>query len=210
MIDGREPNYICLDTRAFKILQRLSDSERLTFYDGLYAVYLDNLNGTQVAVFPDNVAGDLLRQAAETLIDGFNTYMRRVNANLTGKKTTDNPMGTQWVPNAPQSNKDQYNQDQYNQDQINQIKLQLKAEGYSGSEIDKALTRCGGKRVRNLTAYIRQSIDNVRQNGKRVPGQEYEQRDYSGVQAELIAQQDHEMEEYIRHEREAGKDECKT
>jgi hypothetical protein len=39
---------------------------------------------------------------------------------------------------------------------------------------------------------------------KMVPAQQYEQRDYSSVQDELIAEQDREMEEYMRKERGAG------
>ena len=39
---------------------------------------------------------------------------------------------------------------------------------------------------------------------KKVIAQQYEQRDYSGVQDELMEQQDREMEEYLRKEREKG------
>lgn len=39
---------------------------------------------------------------------------------------------------------------------------------------------------------------------KMVPAQQYEQRDYNSVQDELIAEQDREMEEYMRKERGAG------
>jgi hypothetical protein len=35
---------------------------------------------------------------------------------------------------------------------------------------------------------------------KILPAQQYEQRDYSGVQAELMAEQDREMEEYMKKE----------
>ena len=35
---------------------------------------------------------------------------------------------------------------------------------------------------------------------KVLPAQQYSQRDYSGVQADLIAEQDREMEEYMRSE----------
>lgn len=178
MIDGREPNYICLDTRALKLVRRLSDSERLVFFDGLYSIYLDKLTGNESFFFPDTMAGELLRQAAQTLIVGFDTYMKRVNANSDWRNSlTDHKQ-----VNDQQSNQDQINKDQYNQDQINQIKMQLKAEGYSGSEIDKAFARSEGKRVKNLISYIRQSINNERQEyrtGKRVPAQEYSQRDYT-------------------------------
>lgn len=39
---------------------------------------------------------------------------------------------------------------------------------------------------------------------KTVVAQQYEQRDYSGIQDELMEQQDREMEEYLRKEREKG------
>lgn len=39
---------------------------------------------------------------------------------------------------------------------------------------------------------------------KVLPAQQYEQRDYKGVQSELIAEQDREMEEYMRSQRNTG------
>lgn len=39
---------------------------------------------------------------------------------------------------------------------------------------------------------------------KVLPAQQYEQRDYSSVQAELMAEQDREMEEYMKNERNTG------
>lgn len=74
-----------------------------------------------------------------------------------------------------------------NINQSNQIREQLRAEGYTGDEIDRALKRCEGKRIRNLPAYIKQSIDNERRQGKRLlPAQDYEQRDYTGVQEQYL------------------------
>lgn len=88
---------------------------------------------------------------------------------------------------------------------------QLRSEGFADWEIEKAITRAAtrseGKTIRNLEAYIRQAIKDERAKrraGKRVPAQDYNQRDYSGVQDELIAEQDREMEEYMRREKEGG------
>ena len=204
MIDGREPNYICLDTRVIALVRRLQDQDRLAFFDGICAAYAVKLAGEDSYTFPDSIMGELMKQAADTMIDGFDKYMGRVNANLSGKKRDVDPMGSQWVANGTQSNQDQSNKDQYNRDQINQIKAQLMTDGYTDSEINSVISRCSGKRVNNLMSYIRQSIDNERkkkQKAKRVPAQEYGQRDYSSVQDELIAQQDKEMEEYLKKEK---------
>lgn len=204
MIDGREPNYLCLDTRAVALAKRLSDSERLAFFDGVCAVYAAKLAGDDASAFPDSIVGELIRQAADTLIDGFNTYMGRVKANPSGKKRTDNPMGGQWAANDTQSNQDQSNQDQINQDQINQIKVQLMADGYTEPEIESALKRCSGKAVRNLPAYLRQTMDNQRQSNKPLPSQNYGQRDYTGVQAELMEEQQNRIMDFIKQERGEG------
>ena len=82
----------------------------------------------------------------------------------------------------------------------------MKSEGFDDHEIEMALSRSNGKHVRDLTAYVRKTIENVRQHQtwKRVSAQDYSQRDYSGVHAELEAQQDQEMEEFMRQEKERG------
>ena len=188
MIDGREPNYICLDTRVLTLVRRLSGSEKLIFYDGLYAAYIDKLNGTADYVCPDNMVGDLIKQAAVTMDDGFDSYMRKVNANPTGKKASDNPKGTHRVAGDPQSNKDHINKDQNNKNQSNQIMQDLIEEGYAETEISSALAKCDFSTVRNPAAYIRQTIENQRKQQpivKRVSAQDFQQRDYSGVDMEL-------------------------
>ena len=74
---------------------------------------------------------------------------------------------------------------------------QLRAEGYTGEEIERALKRCEGKRVRNLPAYIRQSIENERTQAKRIlPAQDFTQRDYSGVQDEMMKNLAEEMRQF--------------
>lgn len=187
MIDGREPNYICLDTRSLALVRRLSDSDRLLFFDGLYAAYTDKLNGTSEYVYPDNMVGDLIKQAAVTMDDGFDTYMRKVNANPSGKKTSDNPKGNHRVATDSQSNKDQINKDQNNKDQSNQIMQELIDDGYTDTEISSALKKCDFSSVRNPAAYVRQTIENQRKQlakSNHVPAQDFQQRDYSDVDNE--------------------------
>ena len=205
MIDGREPNYICLDTRVMRLVRRLNDADRLSFIDGFLAAYDDKLSGTRSSAFPDNMVGDLLRQAAETMSNGFDAYMGRANANPEGKNGRMSMTGHR-PDNDTQSNQDQINQDQTIQDQINQIKQQLIAEGYDGSEIDSALKRSKGKRVRDLAAYIRRTIENERRQAKRIlPAQDFAQRDYSGVQDELMQQLAADMEHYKEEQQEGNK-----
>ena len=194
MIDGREPNYICLDTRALTLARLLQDSDRLAFFDGVCEAYTAKLSGEEFSAFPDNMVGDLIKQAVNTMIDGFDTYMKRVTANsewrlsLTGHRQVIDP----------QSNQDQSNKDQSNKDQINQIKQQFRAEGYTEAEIEDALKRCTGKSVRNIAGYLRQTMDNQRQQQKHIIAHNYTQRDYSETQAELMEEQDREMMEYLK------------
>jgi hypothetical protein len=87
----------------------------------------------------------------------------------------------------------------------------LRADGYTDQEIDRALTRAEtrttGKAIENLEAYLRSTIEDDRKrrrSRRRVSAQDYDQRDYSGVQAELEAEQDREMEEAMRRWAEEG------
>lgn len=64
-----------------------------------------------------------------------------------------------------------------------------------------------GQKVKNWKACIRTweaGEDKPAKPTKTVVAQQYEQRDYSSVQDELMEQQDREMEEYLRKEREKG------
>ena len=204
MIDGREPNYICLDTRVMRLVRRLSDTERLTFFDAFLITYEEKLSGNNFSAFPDNMVGDLLRQAAETMSNGYDTYMGRANANPQGKNGRMSMTGHRPV-NDTQSNQDQINQDQTTQDQINQIKQQLMAEGFNQYEIDNAVNRARGKPVHDLAAYIRRTIENERKQGKRIlPAQDFAQRDYSSVQDELMQQLAAEMEQFKEAQQEGN------
>ena len=83
----------------------------------------------------------------------------------------------------------------------NQIKSQdmeqLRAEGYTGEEIERALKRGEGKRVRNPPADVRQPIENERTQAKRIlPAQDFTQRDYSGVQDEMMKNLAEEMRQF--------------
>ena len=204
MIDGREPNYICLDTRAIRLVRRLSDPERLIFFDSFLSAYDDKLSGNYPSAFPDNMVGDLLKQAAETMSNGFDAYMGRANANPEGRNGRKSLASHRQV-NDIQSNQDQINQDQTITDQINQIKQQLITEGYEGFEIDNALNRSKGKRVRDLAAYIRRSIENERRQGNRIiPAQDFTQRDYSGVPKEMLDNLAKEVKQFQKDQQEGN------
>ena len=211
MINGREPNYICFDTMALKMSRRLSDSERLSFYDGLMNAYQDKLEGKS-SDFPDSMIGDLLMQAAETMSKYFDLYMKKASGNKP-EKTSGVPVVdqciTSGVPVVDQcTESDQYHNDIYN-DNFNQIKTRLIADGFTKAEIDFAINKCNGRRVRNLDGYIRKIIEEERRTKPgTINAQNYEQRDYSGVQDELIAEQDREMEEFMK--KEAAARECEA
>lgn len=203
MVNGNEPNYICMDSRALALAKHLPDSERLEFYDSVYAAYIKLLNGEKDFVFPDTMLGNLIMQAVETMINGFNTYMKRVNANPSGTTNTQDSMGSQRVAKGSQSNQDQ-SLDQITNDQISQIKSQLQAEGYTEIEIDDALKKCYGKSIKDLSAYLRTTINNQRNKMKRLPSHDFPQRDYSKVNDELMEQTERDVAQFLKAEQAAG------
>jgi len=76
---------------------------------------------------------------------------------------------------------------------------------YADNGLEKMLTgfnECathGAPTIAYLEAVLK-GTGKKRPQMKILPAQQYEQRDYSGVQAELIAEQDREMEEYMKKE----------
>ena len=102
------------------------------------------------------------------------------------------------------------NKSNININQSNQIHEQLAAEGYKTDEINRALERCEGKKIRNLVGYIRQSIDNERRAGagtakKRViPFQDFPQRSYAGVDKDMMDKLAEEVQEFNKQQQEGG------
>lgn len=96
-----------------------------------------------------------------------NVYDRiRTNTNDTNNNINPNPN----IKSNPNPNHQSQSQEQ--------ARTQLRAEGYTESEIAWAIARAGnGQAVRDWTKYLRQSIENARK--KPVKAQDYEQRDYS-------------------------------
>ena len=79
-------------------------------------------------------------------------------------------------------------------------------EGFDQHEIDNAMNRARGKPVHDLAAYIRRTIENERKQGKRIlPAQDFTQRDYSGVQDELMQQLAADMEQFKEEQQEGNK-----
>ena len=77
----------------------------------------------------------------------------------------------------------------------------LRAEGYADGEMDRALSRVRDREsIRSLRAYLKKAIDDERMS-KRVPAQDYPQRDYSGEDEEARQR----MIEQMLSEKEAGK-----
>ena len=84
---------------------------------------------------------------------------------------------------------------------MGQIKQQLISEGYDGSEVDNALKRSKRKSVHDLASYIRKAIENERRQSKRIlPAQDFAQRDYTGVQDEMMCELAEEMKQYKKQE----------
>ena len=67
------------------------------------------------------------------------------------------------------------------------------------------MSRLDGATIHNLKAYLKKAIDERRREkviGKRVSAQDYEQRDYSGVQKEIEERQAREVMAFLARERE--------
>lgn len=86
--------------------------------------------------------------------------------------------------------------DQVNQrigivDQVNQVKTRLAAEGWTMTDIDKAIERCRGKEVKkDLLSYLRRTLENMKkEHPVTIPtvAQDFQQRSYEGVDAEMIS-----------------------
>lgn len=205
MIDGREPNYICLDTRALKIVRRLSDGERLAFFDQIWTAYQRKLNGDNPPGFPESIIGDLLSQAWDTLSAGFDSYMSRARANPNGNNgkrhgdVNDIAETGHRDVNDIQSNQDHQKDDQPKEDHLNQIKSQLEAEGYQSAMIDEVINRSRGKTINHPLNYFRTALERIKKDESitvPIPAQDFEQRDYSGMPAEDMARLAAEMAEF--------------
>ena len=81
---------------------------------------------------------------------------------------------------------------------------QLRADGYTNTEIDRALSRIPeGREIWNLRAYLKKAIDEERRekrDGKHVTAHNYAQRDYSGEQEEAMQRM---IDEYNKQKEEA-------
>lgn len=202
MIDGREPNYICLSTRVLNLVKMLSDLDRLSFLDGFIEGYERKLSGEASSLATDGIVGELLRQALETMGDCFDSYMKKVNANPSGRKPSDFQEATHRVPiGYPEGTHRQpkINKSNINKSNINQIKSNLIKQGYSEREIEQALSGIKNPdSIRDTEAYIKKTIENARKKQPHVTAQDYSQRDYTDEQSRIEAETEEEMQEWIK------------
>ena len=195
MAEVHEPAYLCVDTRAAKIVRRLSDEDRLAFFDAVLALYFKILAGEMDFDFPDSLLGDLLRQAGDTLVDGYRAYIQKITARRgKNQQNSGDPPPTDQRPIADYSPTDQRGTDARNQDQNNLYEVNdktikaLRAEGFDDSEIDEAISRSRGRQLTDPVAYLRKAILNGREKmQKKLPAKDYPQRSYDAVQAHVEA-----------------------
>ena len=192
--ERREPPYWCVESKALRFTKFLSsDGEKAGFLDGLREMTECIMNDRDFPCFPDDMCGELLRDAGETMSERYTGYMKQVSGNPKGTPKggpKGDPKGTpkggpKGTPKG--TNLNQSNLNQYNLNQINQIKDQLMTEGYAGTEIDEVIERIPDQaQIRNPIAYIRAAIAERRKEKPIVSAQDYNQRDYSGKRDEVV------------------------
>ena len=202
MIDGL-PDWFKLSGAALADVCLMDDAEMLTFIKALCEMRDNAMNPDYHPEDIGGFVGRAIQREFDVFRQGVRSYMKLVNANPSG-----NPKGTQCLPNGyPMSTQTEQNRkDRRTEETVEQTRQELIRSGYSEWEIDNAIkTVKSWDGIRNRTGYIIGIIKKERNRPtKTVLAQQYEQRDYSGVQAELIAEQDREMEEYMKQEKEDG------
>lgn len=108
--------------------------------------------------------------------------------------TNDTNINIKINHNPKINNNDNINHQDQSQSQSQGLD-RLRADGYTDQEIERAISRASGKRVRNMEAYIRKSINNERQQRR---SEDYSQRDYTGVQEEIEERNRAEIEEKLK------------
>ena len=194
--------YLRISRLSLEIVNGLTAQEKAAFLDQCLTWFLQLEQEEEIElVDTENPLLKLaLREEISELQEGFNKYMQSVKA---PKKETENADATPIQPTVnaditPVHPIEQNKPEKMYIQTIEQIKSELIRLGYSSDEIDKAIRSVNDwDDVQNKTAYVRKIIDNQRKAPKKIlPAQDFQQRNYSGVQDELMKDLAKEMEEF--------------
>lgn len=196
MKEARIPPYFAVSGECADMAQYFQDDQRLTFYDGLYKDYDHLRKGEPLTDYPHDLVGEISRKAQTKMSEAYESYLRRVNSNPTGKNQHSKPPPGE-IKEAYTSDGEAYtspmadfdlniiNHNQLNRNQsesINQIKSNLYSRGFEPKEIETALKKANGRKIRpdGLEKYLITVMENERtkRKGKTVTAQQYTQREY--------------------------------
>ena len=189
--------YLRICTLSLEIVKGLPDNEKALFLDQCFEWFRKLEEGQEIELVDTgnpflNLA---LREEIAELQEGYEKYMQAVTSRKTADTIADAP------PIAPPIHLSKIKPDKNNKQTREQIRAELVQLGYSSDEIDKACYSVQDwNGIQNPTGYIRKSIDNQRKAPKKIlPAQNFQQRDYSGVDDELKAKLAAEMAEFKRN-----------
>lgn len=203
MIDGY-PDYLRLSSSAMADVVLMDDENR--------AIFINSLCDMFTHVFEENYSpndysgfvGRAIKRQYQEMVRGIAVYMNNVN---NGRKRQCRSSDEA----VPEQCLDQQNRTELRTEQnriektIEQTRTELKQQGFSLSEINEAILSVNDPRkVKNWTTYLSGIIRNRRTQRPTVNAQQYPQRDYSDIQNELIAEQDADMQEWLKRQREGN------
>ena len=194
--------YIWISRISLEVVNNLTEHEKALFLDQCLTWYLDLEQGKDIDVVEtENKMLDFaLREELPELQAGFEQYMRKATGTKKSTETNITPMEGHSLPNgiSMPTLSEQNRQDKNNKQIIDQIKSKLLPAGYSSDDVDRVCCSVQDWSViQNPTGYVRKSIDNQRNRPqKKVLAQDFKQRDYSSVEAEMMADLAQEMKEY--------------
>ena len=195
MIDGR-PDWYRLGEIVMADIRIMNDADKLTFIKALCDMTENAMNPDYTPNSVEGFIGRAINRQYDILHTGIDSYMKTVKANPSGKPK-GYPMGSQRVPKTEQEDNVEENVEQIK----SQIRTELVYSGYSSSEIENALNSINDWHgIKNKTGYVIQTIKNQRQAGRKriLPAQDFSQRDYTGVDAEMMETLKKEMEQFKR------------
>lgn len=204
--------YLRISRLSLEIVNGLTAQEKASFLDQCLIWFLQLEQGEEIELIDtDNPILKLaLREEIAELQNGFITYMDNANKRKRKEKSgmyqgsipdqslihQGSSQNTPLIhPTEQNKQKEMYIQN------IEQIRSELVRLGYSADEIDKAIRSVNDwDDIQNKTAYVRKIIDNQRKAPRKIlPAQDFQQRDYSGVDDELKAKLAAEMAEFKKN-----------
>lgn len=204
MVDGY-PDYLRLSSSAMADVVMMNDSDKKIFLDNLCEMFCHILEEDYQPNEYGGFVGRAIRRQYEEMCRGIAVYMSNVN---NGRKRQCRS-SAEAVPEQclNQQNRTERRTEQNRlEEKLEQTRTELQQKGFLLSEIDQAIQSVNDpSKVRNWTTYLSGIIRNQRNQKPTSSAQQYNQRDYSRMQAKLDADQDAEMQEWLKQRKESKK-----